>query len=309
MPTIAALEAGGTKCVAALANEAGEILATTRVPTTTPAATLARLGVFFDRARAVHGQVVAAGVASFGPLDLDPRSLTYGRITTTPKPGWSGVDVLGLVQSMLGAPAAIDTDVVCAAIAEGAGGAARGLESFAYITVGTGIGVGTVSAGRPLVGHGHAEAGHLRVPRAPADLDFPGVCPFHGDCVEGLASGPAIAARWGRRPEDLPDDHPAWALEAEYVAALCLNLAYTVRPQRLVIGGGVFERVFLHALVRGAFTRLAAGYALGACERSPESFIVPPGSLAGAPGLLGAIELARRLWRSGPPVTASSRVG
>jgi len=305
MSTLAAIEAGGSKFVCAVTSESGQTLVERRIPTTTPDETLERLGAFFKEARAAHGAVLAAGIASFGPLDLDTSSATYGAITGSPKPGWSGVNLQSRVKSMLGVPVAINTDVVCAAIAEGVSGMARGLDSYAYVTVGTGIGVGVVSHGQPLAGHQHTEVGHIRVARPHSDLEFAGVCPFHHDCVEGLASGPAIEARWSAQAKDLPDGHPAWALEAEYIAALCLNLVYTVRPQRVIVGGGVFQRAALFPLVRRAFSRLHGDYALGRWERS-ESFIAPQGCAGGVPGLLGAVELAKRLALPGPARAAGA---
>ena len=292
-PLLAAIEAGGTKFISALATPEGEILERHRVPTTSPEETLAAVLEFFHDAARRHGAIAAAGIAAFGPLDLDPASPTFGAVVTTPKPGWSNFNILDAVRSGLDVPVGIDTDVACAALAEGREGAARGCDVHAYVTVGTGIGVGLVSMGRPLVLAGHSEMGHIRVSRRSGDV-FPGRCPYHGDCLEGLACGPAMTDRWGSPPEDLDDDHPAWDLQAAYIADLCATLIYTIRPDRIVIGGGVFERASLYPRVRRALFSALAGYALGPRERHLDSLVVPPGVTRAPPGLLGALELARR---------------
>jgi fructokinase len=289
---IAAIEAGGTKVLCALANLDGQVLAQTRIPTHTPDETFAAIQTFYDQRRETFGPIAAGGVASFGPLDLDRESEGYGHLTTTPKPGWSGVDMRGRIAAILAAPTSIDTDVSCAGVAEGLYGAGRGLGRFCYVTVGTGIGVGVIEQGRALGGVGHPEAGHLRVARALGD-DFKGICPYHNDCLEGLACGPAIAARWGRDGETLPDTHPAWAVEAHYLAVLCANLTYTLRPERIILGGGVMARPGFHAFVRTAFVDLCGYYALDRCSADPNSFICAPMAEDPSPGLLGALELAR----------------
>ncbi len=288
----AAIEAGGTKFICALFRDDGEIVARTRIPTTTPDETLRAARQFLHQAAQEHGDVSATGIASFGPLNLDPTSSAYGSIVSTPKVGWSGVNMLSAFRDALGAPVFLDTDVNCAAIAEGRLGAAQGCETHCYMTVGTGIGVGLVVNNQLISGLGHAEVGHMRVSRASGDT-FAGRCPYHGDCVEGLACGPAMQDRWGQRPEDLPEDHPAWPMQAHYVAAICTNLIYTLRPQRIVIGGGVFERRSLYGRVRTTLKAMLADYALSSIERDLDVLITPPGLTDVAPGLLGAYELAR----------------
>lgn len=292
-PLYAGVEAGGTKILCAVSDASGEILAQTRLPTKEPQDTLPMLSAFFAEQRARFGPVAAAGVGSFGPLDLDPASPGFGALTTTPKPGWSGVNICDAVAAATEAPTVIDTDVNAAALAEGEGGAALGLHTFAYVTVGTGLGVGAVVGGRALRGLSHPEAGHMRPPRAPGDEDFPGVCPFHGDCLEGLASGPALAARWGVDPASLPDDHPAWTQEAHYIAVLCASLTYTLSPQRIIIGGGVFQRTALYDLVRRALAAQLAGYALTAAQQNMPRYIAAPGLTDTPPGLAGALIMAR----------------
>ena len=257
---IAGIEAGGTKTICAVANGDGTILARCRVPTGSPDETFAEIGAFFEEQHALYGPVASGGIGSFGPLDLDPTSPGHGTLTTTPKPGWSGIDMAARISDILGAPVRIDTDVNCAGLAEGIYGAAQGLGRFCYVTVGTGIGVGVIDDGHPAGGVGHPEAGHMRVPRAAGDDAFAGSCPYHGDCVEGLASGPAIGARWRCDPQHLDDRHPGWGFEAHYIAALAVNLTYTLRPQRIVLGGGVMARVGLIDLVRSRFEHLMAGY-------------------------------------------------
>ncbi|ANM32164.1 hypothetical protein ABI59_09015 [Acidobacteria bacterium Mor1] len=295
---VAGIEAGGTKFICAVADGEGAVLELARIATRTPEETFRDVRDFFAGASAAHGPVAGAGVASFGPLDLRPGSPNYGHLTTTPKPGWQGFDIGGAVRETLGAPVRIDTDVNCAARAEGMAGAARGLSHFAYMTVGTGIGVGVFSAGDSVRGAGHTEIGHMRVPRAAGDERFPGVCPYHGDCVEGLASGPAMAERWGSPAEELPDDHDGWRIEAFYIGTLCANLTFALRPERIILGGGVFQRASLYERVRTAYRAAAAGYALSEIEQDTESFLASPGLTQEPPGLVGALLLGKRAAES-----------
>ena len=286
------IEVGGTKTVCAVGSGPEEVRAEIRVPTTTPRETLERVIAFFA-AEAARTPLAALGVGSFGPIDLDPRSPAFGRITTTPKPGWRDVDILGPLHAALGVPVAFDTDVNAAALAEQRWGAGRGLGTLLYVTVGTGIGGGVVVDGRPLHGLIHPEMGHLRVPHDRARDPFDGVCPAHGDCWEGLATAPAIAARWGEAPEALPDDHPAWALEAHYLALGVTNLVLALSPERVVLGGGVMARAALYPLVRAGVRDLLGGYLVSpALGGGLERYIVPP-ALGDRAGVLGAIALAQ----------------
>lgn len=294
-PLVAAVEAGGTKMLCVVASGGGEVLAQVRIATGEPDATFAAMAAFFAAERQKHGPVRAGGIASFGPLDLDRGSPHYGRLTTTPKPGWAGVDMLGQVAGMLDAPVAIDTDVACAALAEARAGAGHGLDRLCYVTVGTGIGVGFFEHGHSVGGAGHPEVGHIRVPRAPGDESFAGVCPYHGDCLEGLASGPALAARWGGGAEHLPEDHVAWHQQAHYIACLCINLTYTARPQRIVLGGGVMERAGLYDRVRTRFAELMGGYAPDRWSGDPASYIAVPMLREPSPGVAGALMLAQKV--------------
>ena len=279
---VGGVEAGGTKFVCALGRD-GEIVAETRIATTSPAETLAAALAFFKH----QGSPAALGVASFGPIDLDERSPTHGFITTTPKPGWAHTDVAGPLRRALGVPVAFDTDVNAAALAEQRWGAARDAGSVVYVTVGTGIGGGAVVNGRPVHGLAHPEMGHARIPHDRAADPFAGACPHHGDCWEGLAAAPALAARWGVSPQSLPDDHPAWALEAHYLALGLANIILTLSPERLVLGGGVLARSDLLERVRIDVRGLIGDYV-----RSAD--IVPP-ALGNRAGVLGALALAADL--------------
>ncbi|WP_308515483.1 ROK family protein [Sphingomonas flavescens] len=234
--TYAGVELGGTKCIAILADGPGQIVARESVPTTAPRETLNALGEIL-----AGWHCDALGVASFGPIDIDPASPTYGRMRATPKPGWAHADILAPLADAARAPAQLDTDVNGAAFAEMRWGSGRGMQDFAYITVGTGIGVGLIVNGQPTRGFGHSELGHLRVARLAGD-DWPGSCPFHGDCVEGLASGTALSARLGKGLADTPRDHTAWETVIWTLAQLCHAIVLTAAPRRIAIGGGVPAR-------------------------------------------------------------------
>ena len=235
-PLFGAVEGGGTKFVCMIGRGPDDIVAEARIPTTTPPATLSQTVEFFRDGAARYGRLAAVGVGCFGPVDLREGSPTWGWITTTPKAGWARTDVAGRLRKDLGVPVAFDTDVNAAAVGEARWGAARGLGNFVYITVGTGIGGGALVGGEPLHGLLHPEIGHMLLPHDRALDPFPGSCPFHRDCLEGLASGPALHARWGQAAETLPEEHPAWALEARYLALAITNLVCTLSPQRVVLG-------------------------------------------------------------------------
>lgn len=287
---LAGVELGGTKCICFLASGPGEIREQVRIPTEAPTETLDAIQTVLTRWQTGPG-FAALGVGSFGPLDLSPGSPTFGTVVNTPKPGWSGTDLLGPLRG-LGVPIGLDTDVNGAALAEGRWGAGRGLESFAYVTVGTGIGVGSVVRGQTARGLGHCEAGHLRIPRLPGSR-WAGSCPFHGDCVEGLASGPAILARSGRPAEDLPMTHPVWDEVVHALTGLFHNLVLTTAPQRILLGGGLGGgRPELLPRLRQALIQSLGGYAAAdTIAADVDAYLVPPqlGDLAGP---LGAIALA-----------------
>src|SRR5579862_229342 len=250
------VETGGTWCVCALARGPREIVAEDQFPTRDPASTLEQIIGFF----AAQPEAAAIGIGSFGPVDLDVSSPTWGYVTTTPKPGWQHAAVGSVVRDRLGVPVAFDTDVNAAAVAEARWGAGEGADTVCYLTVGTGIGAGLIAGGHPWHGLVHPEAGHMRVPHDRERDPFAGSCPMHGDCWEGLAAGSAMAARWGEPPERLGDDHPAWPLEAEYLALGIVNLILTVSPERVVLGGGVLEHPRLLDMVRRRVPELIAGY-------------------------------------------------
>ena len=288
---IGAIEAGGTKFVAALAAEDGAILVRTRIATRTPAECFPELAAFFRDATAAHGPISAFGVASFGPIDIDPASPSYGTFTTTPKPGWSGArfhDVL----SAFGAPIVVDTDVNGAALGEWQSGAGQGCTTLGYTTVGTGVGSGIVRAGKPLMGFSHYESGHIPMPHDRGVDPFAGHCPFHGDCLEGLVAGPAIIARWGRSLSDLADP-AAIELIAGYIATLAANLVLLHMPDRLIFGGGVMKTPGLIPALRRATEARLAGY-IKAPQLDPglERYIVAP-ALGDDAGITGAIALGR----------------
>lgn len=288
-----AIEAGGTKFVCAIGDGDGAIATEERFPTTTPAATLARALAFF-RERAPAGGLRALGVGAFGPVDLQPASPTYGTITTTPKPGWRDVPVVAPLAQGLGVPVGFDTDVNAAALGEFRHGAAQGLDTFIYLTIGTGIGGGGMVGGRLLHGLIHPEMGHQLLPHDRARDPFDGVCPYHGDCFEGLASGPALAARWGDSAESLPPDHPAWPIQAHYIALALTNLTLTLSPQRIILGGGVMAQQHLFPLVRRGVTDLLGGYVHSpAVTDQIDAYIVPP-ALGVRAGIIGALALAQR---------------
>ncbi len=282
------IEAGGTKFVCAIGEENGAIHHQDRFDTTTPDETIGRALAFFK----AHPTVEALGIASFGPLDLNKSSPQYGHITVTPKPGWAGTDIAGRVSGELGLPVAFDTDVNGAALGEHRWGAARGLHTFVYLTIGTGIGGGGMVDGRLIHGVLHPEMGHMRIPHDRAADPFDGVCPFHGDCLEGLAAGPAIEARWGARGETLGEGHPAWRLEARYLGLALANLALTLSPQRIILGGGVMQVKSMFGLVRAELQAALNGYVQHAAYlEGIESTVVPP-ALGDRAGVLGAIALA-----------------
>jgi fructokinase len=301
---LGAIEAGGTKFVCAVGTPQGELIRETRIPTSSPAETLEQVVAFFRS----HGEALAAvGIASFGPVELNPSSPAYGFITSTPKVGWRNFDLRGAVRAALAVPAAFTTDVNAAALAESRWGAAQGLRTSMYVTVGTGIGGAAIIDGSILHGFSHPEMGHIRVPHDVIRDPFRGICPFHGDCLEGLASGPALEARWRASAPELAPDHPAWPLEAEYLALACVNWICTLSPGRIVLGGGLM-RPHLFPLVREHVATLMNRY-IDAPELANgiDQYVVPS-ALAGRAGVLGALLLAseqaglpaRQLHTSGP---------
>ena len=287
------IEAGGTKFVCAVGTGPDDLRAETVIETTTPEETIGR-AVAFLQAQARQTPLTAVGIASFGPVDLDPRSKTYGYITATPKPGWRYADLQGRVQHALGVPVAIDTDVNGAALSEHRWGAAQDQQNVIYLTVGTGIGGGALVHGQLLHGLLHPEMGHILLPHDWQADPYPGFCPYHGDCLEGLAAGPAMQGRWGQRAESLPPDHPAWQLEAHYLALGVVSLSLTLSPQRVLLGGGVMHQQALYPMIREKVRSVLNGYLQTPLilERLDE-YIMAPG-LGDRAGVLGAIALAQQ---------------
>ncbi len=282
------VEAGGAKFVCAVGDTTGHLRETITFPTTSPEDTLAKTIDFFRR----FPHVQAIGVGSFGPVDLRPGSPTWGFITTTPKAGWQHVDVAGALGEALGLPVAFDTDVNAAALGEKRWGAAQDVSDFVYLTIGTGIGGGGMINGALMHGLLHPEMGHLRLPHDWERDPFPGVCPYHGDCLEGMASGPAIAQRWGRPGDELPPEHPAWDLEAHYLALGLVNIIFTLSPERIIMGGGVMNQRQLFPKIRTAVQALLADYVQHpAILHEIERYIAPPG-LGDRAGVMGALALA-----------------
>ena len=289
---LAGVELGGTKCVCILGTGPDDVRATERLPTGEREATLKSLEAVLDRWRAQFGAPRALGIASFGPVDLKRGSPTWGHITSTSKLGWVDTEVAPRLARRVGVPVGLDTDVNGAALAEGRWGAARGLDDYAYVTVGTGIGVGSIVRGRSIFGMNHTELGHIRVARVTGDT-FAGVCPYHGDCIEGLASGPAIEARAGKPASELPPDHPAWDFVVHGLAQLMHTMVLTTAPARIFLGGGVMNaQTHLFERIQQELKRSLAGYV-----DAPEvaaglaQYIVPPG-LGTMAGPLGALALA-----------------
>jgi fructokinase len=292
-PLLGGVELGGTKCVCLVGTGPNDIRAQISIPTGGDAnATLSRIeGVFRDW-RTPHGPIAALGIASFGPVDLDRTSMRYGSITSTAKPGWHNTDVVRRLSKLFPVPVGFDTDVNGAALAEGRWGAAKHLADFAYVTVGTGVGVGLVVDGRPAYGFSHSELGHIRIARKAGDL-WQGACAFHGDCVEGLASGMAIAARAGLPANQIPHDSPVWELVAHALAQLLHTIVLATAPRRILIGGGVAEgRPELIDCVRRQLLESLNGYSkLAELSGGIDNYAVAPG-LGALAGPLGALALA-----------------
>ena len=289
-----AIEAGGTKFVCVLARSIDDVVAETRIPTTTPETTLAAVIEFFDSSQRILGKIDAFGIGAFGPVDLRNDSPTWGCILDTPKQGWSGADLVRPLVARFACPVAIDTDVNAAALAEVRYGAGRDCKSLTYVTVGTGIGGGVVVDGRSLQGMLHPEMGHIRVRRDSRDREFAGVCPFHGDCLEGLASGPAIQARWGAALDQLAEDHVAYQIIGNYLGQLAANIALMLSSERIVFGGGVMSNGRLLRHIRRTTHDLLNAYLPHARNAGwLDQYIVPPG-LGDRSGCCGAIELATK---------------
>lgn len=286
---LGALEAGGTKMVCSTGDAQGRIFTRESFPTTTPAETMPKLIGFFRDAK-----VDALGIGSFGPVDLHPTSPTYGYITSTPKLDWLNYPLLPEMVAALGVPADIDTDVNAAALAEHTLGAASGLSSCLYVTVGTGVGGGLVVENSLVHGLVHPEFGHFWLRPHPEDPTPHGFCPYHDGCLEGLATGPSIEKRWGTKAQFLPEDHPAWALEAYYLAQMCMTAILVFSPEKIILGGGVMQQKHLFGPIREKVQEMLGGYVQHrAIVEAIDAYIVPPG-LDTNSGVTGALLLAAR---------------
>lgn len=291
MPLFGGIEAGGTKFVCAVGSGPDDIIAEDRFPTEEPQMTLTRAIGFF---RPYSSSLAGIGVAAFGPVDPDPESDAFGTITTTPKPGWANTPVVEKLRSVFDCPIGFDTDVNGAALGEYTWGAAQGLESFVYLTIGTGIGGGGMVGGELMHGLMHPEMGHMLIPHDRDRDPFDGVCPYHGDCWEGLANGPAIEKRWNQRGETLSADHPAWELEAHYLALGLVNVITILSPQRIIMGGGVMAQPSIFPLLHREVQSILNGYIqMPALAGEIDQYIVPP-VLGSQAGVLGAFALAER---------------
>ena len=291
------IEAGGTKFVCVVASGPGQVVDEIRFMTTTPDETLGKAIQFFQPF-VKSAQINAIGVGAFGPLDANPQSPTYGFVTATPKPGWSNTDVLGTLRRALQINIAMDMDVNTAALGEYLWGASKGCDPSLYLTIGTGIGGGYIVYGRPLIGLLSLEMGHVLIPHSRERDPFPGSCPFHGDCFEGLASGPAIQKRLGAAGAMIPEEDPYWDLEADYIASALMNYILTLSPKKIILGGGVMQRDFLFPKIRRRVQEVLNGYVSSKkIVEDVEDYIVPPG-LGNQSGSLGAIALAMQMDES-----------
>ncbi|GAA0315797.1 ROK family protein [Bacillus carboniphilus] len=286
-----AIEAGGTKFVCAIGDETGNVMEKATFPTTTPEETFSQVIEFFQ-----SHKIEAMGIGSFGPIDIDRQSKQYGYITSTPKKGWSGVDFVGKMKEVFPVPTGFDTDVNAAALGESKWGAAKGLDSCLYMTVGTGIGVGAIVNGERLSGFTHPEMGHILIRKHPND-HFEGVCPYHGDCLEGLASGPAIEARWGKKGYELEDKFEVWEMAADYIAQSLMNYTLILSPKKMILGGGVMKQKQIFPLLHQKVAEKLNGYVQhpNLAEKIDE-WIIPPG-LGDEAGIKGTLALADQAYR------------
>jgi fructokinase len=280
-----ALEAGGTKMVMAIGNENGEILEQVSIPTEAPAVTVPKMIDYYK-----DKDIKALGIGCFGPVDLDRTSDTYGYITSTPKTAWVNYDIVGNIKKGLNIPIGFDTDVNASALGEATWGSMKGLPSGIYITIGTGIGVGVYQNGGLLHGNLHPEAGHILLGKHPEDT-FEGVCPYHKNCLEGLASGPSIERRWNKKAIELKDNPKVWEMEAYYIAQGIVNYILTLAPHRIVLGGGVMHQEQLFSLIRSKVAELLNGYVKTKELSHPEDYIVPA-ALKDNQGIMGCLRLA-----------------
>jgi len=286
------VETGGTKMVCAIVSGPDQVSDEVRFPTTTPAENIPQIIEFLQRHHQEH-PLAAVGIGSFGPIVLDRTRSDYGSVAPTTKPGWSNAPVVAPIQAALQIPVGFDLDVTTAGLGELMWGAGQGLEHIVYYTIGTGIGAGVITRGAPIACLAHPEAGHQVVSRHPSDT-FAGNCSFHATCLEGMAAGPAIEKRWGKKAAELPPEHEAWDLEADYVAQAVVNTILFVSPQRIILGGGVMEQLHLFPKIRALTLQKLNGYInVDAITQHIDRYIVPP-ALGNRAGMLGALVLAMR---------------
>lgn len=281
-----ALEAGGTKMVCAIGDETGKILEQISLPTLTPEETMPKMLAYFK-----SKDIKALGIGCFGPIDLDKKSKTYGYITTTPKLAWRNFDIVGAFQRELNIPIGFDTDVNGSALGEATWGCTQDTDTSIYITIGTGVGVGIIINGKPLHGMLHPEAGHILLRRHEKDNNFKCNCPCHENCLEGLAAGPAIEKRWGKKAIELKDNQEVWQMEAFYIGQALVDYILTISPQKIILGGGVMHQMQLFPLIREEVKKQLNGYLDTAQLRDMDHYIVPA-SLHDDQGIMGAIKLA-----------------
>jgi len=294
-PLFGGVEAGGTKFICVLADSRGFIKARVDIPTDTAEITLAAVKDFFIASAPEFGELASIGIVSFGPLDLNRRSPTYGYLTKSPRPGWSNINLVGYFKDALNVLVEVETDVNSSALGEFSEGAAVDCENFVYVTVGTGVGAGIFAGGKLMQGISHPEVGHMMIPQAPEDSEFAGTCPFHHNCLEGLASGTAIHKRWQTHPKNLPPEHSAWDLESHYLAVMCVNLTWMYAPEKIIFGGGVMKRDFLYPKIRANLKKMLNGYAHDVALKDMDRYIIPT-ALGGDAGITGALALARRAY-------------
>lgn len=298
MSLFGAVEAGGTKFVCAVGTGPNDLRSVTRIPTTTPEETLPQVLDFFRQQIKAVGVLDSIGIGAFGPVDVRPNSPTFGWFLNTPKPGWQQIDFAGMLKRELNIPIGFDTDVNAAAVGEHRWGNGQGLETFIYLTVGTGIGGGGLVDGKPIHGLLHPEMGHILIPHDLSVDPFIGSCPFHQDCLEGLASGFAMEKRWSRKGNTLPADHPAWALEANYLALGLMNFIVMLSPERIIMGGGVTAQEQLFPMIRSQVREKLNNYLdVPKIVNDIEDYIVPP-KLGDKAGILGALALAQQVVKA-----------
>ncbi len=283
---LGALEVGGTKMVCAIGDETGTIFEQISLPTKTPEETMPLIIDYFK-----DKNIAALGVGCFGPVDLDKKSDNYGHITSTPKLAWVNYNMVGKLKSGLGVPIGFDTDVNGSALGEATWGATQGIENSIYITVGTGVGVGVIINGKPYHGMMHPEGGHILLGRHPSDVNFESKCPYHENCLEGLAAGPAIEKRWGKKAHLLADRREVWELEAYYLGQAICNYIVTYSPERIVLGGGVMAQTHVFPLIRGEVRKQLGGYIRTKQTTDLETYIVPAGC-NDKQGIMGCLRLA-----------------